>query len=108
MPWLPWGQTIRPSFATRGQSGAESAILGTSRFTVGPATATAEGEPDRTTRRTDGVTSVTHTTVSTSTGRSPSGGGVVTWVEPNCPPKGADPADSGGMESTGPAIEDGC
>ena len=44
---------------------------------------------------------------------SPSGAvrarGVLTSAEPRVPVRnGADPADSGGMESTGPAIEDGC
>ena len=74
---------------------------------MGPAAATAAAVPERTTRRTDGVTSATATTVSTSIGRRPSSGeGAAVVTSPQ--PRWADPADPGGMESTGPAIEDGC
>ena len=83
---------------------------------MGPAAATAAGEPDRTTRRTDGVTSVDgddgqdvdrpQAVVGCRRRRAPAVG------ERSRRPslgrrKRADPADPGGMGSTGPAIEDG-
>jgi hypothetical protein len=74
---------------------------------VGPAAATAAGVPESTTRRTEGVTSRTETTVRTSTGRSPSSAGGPSGVVTDVEPKRADPAVPGGMGSTGPAIEDG-
>src|SRR3954454_21805770 len=95
---------MRPSLATRGQRGAGSPTRGTSREIVGPAAATAASDPERVTRRTEGVTSATETTVRTSTGRRPSVrpsevGPMVTRVQP----KRADPADSGGEGWAGAA-----
>ena len=98
----------RPGW-TRGQRGSASPTRGTSRFTVGPAAATAAGVPVSDTRRTDGVTSVTRGDGEDVDRAEPVGGEgrVVTSVEPSSVRNGADPADPGGMESTGPAIADG-
>src|SRR4051794_19387166 len=90
MPCDPAGQTIRPSRATAGHRGSGSSTRGTRGLTVGPAEATASGGPESTTRRTDGVTSSTETTVRTSTGRGLPG----RWSPlPGGPPSGRLPAD---------------